>query len=284
MEQDRGRRKTKVNANPRPRYEGARVLVTGAARGIGLAIARAYLSEGAHVVVVDSDMGALTAAFETESLTTCIAAGVGSSALFNQLSEEPEIDVLINNVGISSDMSFTDSSMDQVRNTFDTNVFGPWELTRSVVDRWLRAPGHIRNVVFISSLHAEKVRMVPDYSCTKAAIEMLVKELAVELGPHGIRVNAVEPGAIDTWSKAGRSDHDAHIRASSEQIPLRRLGQATEVARQVVHLSDNEVSAYVTGAILRVDGGLSHYNWLHTLYGSAAVERVKVEQLFEDAE
>jgi NAD(P)-dependent dehydrogenase (short-subunit alcohol dehydrogenase family) len=125
------------------------------------------------------------------------------------------------------------------------------------------------SIVFTLSLHARRVRLCPDYSVAKAGLVMLVAELANELGPFGIRVNGVSPGAIDTWSD-GIPEPD-ELRARSEAlIPLRRLGTADDIARVVEFLSDPAASGYMTGANVVVDGGLDQFNWLHHLYGGSA--------------
>ena len=101
---------------------------------------------------------------------------------------------------------------------------------------------------------------------------MLVKELAVELAPFGIRVNAISPGAINTASDVVVAGQPRPNR-TADLIPLRRLGTAEDIAQQAVLLLNDRISSYITGANLRVDGGLALYNWLLELHGSAANER-----------
>jgi len=103
--------------------------------------------------------------------------------------------------------------------------------------------------VFHLSLHARRVRLYPDYSVAQAGLLMLMKELANELGPHGIRVNAE------------RLDRSAAV------VPRGRVGAPDAVAKPIEFLADAEASGYVTGADLHVDGGLDQYNWLHHLGG-----------------
>jgi NAD(P)-dependent dehydrogenase (short-subunit alcohol dehydrogenase family) len=109
--------------------------------------------------------------------------------------------------------------------------------------------------------------MFPDYSVAKAGLRMLVKEVATELGPHGIRVNAVSPGTIDTWSDR-LPDPAEQLARSAAVVPLGRVGRPDDVAKAIELLADPEVSGYITGADLKVDGGLDQYNWLHHLEGS----------------
>ena len=119
--------------------------------------------------------------------------------------------------------------------------------------------GSIAPHVFVSSLHDTYVRTQPHYSTSKAAVTMLVKELASELGPHGIRVNAVSPGAIR--SRANPIDTAAQQDRVRRIVPLGRPGEPAEVARMVAVLLSDHWSGYVTGANVRVDGGLGLYSW-----------------------
>jgi NAD(P)-dependent dehydrogenase (short-subunit alcohol dehydrogenase family) len=181
------------------------------------------------------------------------------------------VSVLVNNAAMMDGRSFLELPMDAVRRSLDVTLFGTWALSRTVVDRMVerRERGAI---VFNLSLHAQRVRFCPDYSVGKAALLMLVRELANELGPYGIRVNAVSPGAIDTWSDRV-AETDAHRERSEAVVPLGRLGSADDVAKAIDFLSDDAASGYVTGANLTIDGGLDQFNWLHHLYGSAQSER-----------
>ena len=132
------------------------------------------------------------------------------------------------------------------------NLRAPWFLTRTLV-RALVDSGRRGSVLFISSLHDTFVRRAPHYSASKGGVAMLVKELAWELAPHGIRVNAISPGAI--WTGEGSAP-------DAPTVALGRLGRPDEVASIAAVLLDDEVSSYVTGANVRVDGGLALHNWL----------------------
>jgi NAD(P)-dependent dehydrogenase (short-subunit alcohol dehydrogenase family) len=116
--------------------------------------------------------------------------------------------------------------------------------------------------------------MCPDYSVSKAALLMLVQEMSFELGKYGIRVNSVSPGAIDTWSDR-IPDPEEHRTRSEAMIPLGRLGIAEDVGSAVAFLADDRQAGYITGADIRIDGGLNQFNWLHHLYGSAEAERTR---------
>lgn len=247
-------------------------IVTGAARGIGLATARRLATRGFRVAAVDVDVDALAGAPLPEGVER-----VGADLAADPRGWVADVrsglglpTVLVNNVARMAGRSFLDLPMDEVRRSLDVTLFGTWALTRAVVDGLVEkgVPG---SIVFTLSLHSRRVRMSPDYSVAKAALRMLVLELADELGPHGIRVNAVSPGAIDTWSDR-MPDGPAHRDRSAALVPLGRLGDPVEVAKAVEYLADPDASPYVTGADIKVDGGLDQYNWLHHLYGSAQAE------------
>jgi NAD(P)-dependent dehydrogenase (short-subunit alcohol dehydrogenase family) len=120
----------------------------------------------------------------------------------------------------------------------------------------MKANGIKGRILFITSLHAHTPRNLPHYSATKAGQTMLVKELARALGPAGIRVNAIAPGAIPGGG------FNADIAAFDKMIPLRRTGTPDDIAATAVALLCDRFSAYVTGTTVAVDGGLDLYNWI----------------------
>jgi NAD(P)-dependent dehydrogenase (short-subunit alcohol dehydrogenase family) len=252
---------------------GSLALVSGAAHGIGYAIARHLADAGFRIVAVDADRDELAGTdlpAGTIRLVHDIADDPGPVAAAIDGVDEP-LAVLVNNVGVMDGRSFLDLPMDAVERSLRTNLLGTWQLTRLAADRMI-AGGVPGSIVFNLSLHAARVRMCPDYSVSKAGLRMLVQELASDLGPRGIRVNSVSPGAIDTWSD--RIDETREQRERSEAvIALGRVGSPDDVARVVVFLCDPRQAGYVTGADVRIDGGLDQYNWLHHLYGSATAEQ-----------
>lgn len=251
---------------------GQVAIVTGAAHGIGLGVARALGDEGATVVAVDIDSDGLSRAPLPDG-TRRVVGDVTRDAerILDQVAELGTVSFLFNNIGKMDGRSFLELPDEVVEENVRSNIVGQWVLTRRVVDRMIkqRVAG---SIVFNLSLHTSRVRMCPDYSVSKAGLLMLVQELATELGPYGIRVNAVSPGAIDTWSDRV-PDPEEHRRNSEAMVPLGRLGDPADVAPCVVFLADQNRSGYITGADIRIDGGLNNFNWLHHLYGAAANER-----------
>jgi glucose 1-dehydrogenase len=236
-----------------PSFAGRAAVVTGAAHGIGRATAELLIALGARVIAVDHDERALAEVFGDGRCTACPGSLTGGGV--ERLAEEiwdrhGPIDMLVNNVGIDRPGRFLELDRDDFDATFDTNLRGPWFFTKRLAQHLI---SERRNgaIVFVSSLHDHIVRARPHYSASKAAVSMLVKELATELAPYGIRVNAVSPGAIR--SAGNPIDDDSPIRAF---VPLGRIGQPGDVARMTAMLLSEEWSGYVTGANVPVDGGL----------------------------
>jgi NAD(P)-dependent dehydrogenase (short-subunit alcohol dehydrogenase family) len=240
---------------------GRRAIVTGAACGIGRGIAEVLHGLGVSVIGVDSNAEALAHA-EEEGLLVGVAgdlAGEDVEALGTSICEaHGPIDLLVNNVGIDTPHRFAELSASDYDRVFATNLRGPWFFTKAVTGDMV-AGGRRGAVVFVSSLHDHIVRTRPHYSASKAAVAMLVKELAQELGPAGIRVNAVSPGVVlSATVTRSNPDEDA---ADRELIPLQRIGRPEEVGRVVAILLSDEWCGYVTGANVPVDGGLGLHSW-----------------------
>jgi NAD(P)-dependent dehydrogenase (short-subunit alcohol dehydrogenase family) len=231
---------------------GGRAVVTGGAAGIGRAIAAALSAAGADVVVVDRDETALAEAARSlgcGAVHADLGADTAATLAERVLDEFGTIDLVVNNVGITTESRFRDLGEDEFDVVFATNLRGPWFFTRRLVDAVV-ADRRTASILFISSVHSSHVRTFPHYGASKAAVAMLVKEMAHELGPLGIRVNALSPGWIAPAT--GRAE---------QLIPLRRVGTPEDVAPMAVALLDDAVSGYVTGADIVVDGGLSLHTW-----------------------
>jgi 3-oxoacyl-[acyl-carrier protein] reductase len=232
---------------------GRTAIVTGAARGIGHATAELLASLGAQVIAVDKDEDALSNSFTSGNPVPWV--GDLARADVDQLAaaiwdRHGPVQLLVNNVGVDTPHSFLELGQDDFDVVFNTNLRGPWFFTKEIAVRLVEA-GLSGAIVFVSSLHDSVIRKVPHYTTSKAAVAMLVKELAAELAPS-IRVNAVSPGRIRTPRLAD---------SGGRFIPLGRAGEPIEVARMIAVLLSDEWSGYVTGTNVRVDGGLGLHSW-----------------------
>jgi NAD(P)-dependent dehydrogenase (short-subunit alcohol dehydrogenase family) len=243
---------------PLPDFSGRRALVTGSAHGIGLAVGRLLRGLGAAVIAVDSDETELRAAFPAGECDLVVADVASDPVVLGDrlVAEHGPISLVVNNVGITTPSRFLDLEPDEFDRVFSTNLRAGWFLTRQLV-RELVTRETAGSVLFISSVHDTFVRLNPHYSASKAAVAMLVKELAFELAPHRIRVNAIAPG----WIKTHETVDPEHERTLVSRIPAGRPGHPNDVAGLAAILLSDELTGYVTGTSLTVDGGLSLYNW-----------------------
>jgi NAD(P)-dependent dehydrogenase (short-subunit alcohol dehydrogenase family) len=233
-------------------------VVTGAARGIGEAVANQLGELGARVVAVDVDDEALRDAFGGAAVECVVGDLSGDNT--DQLATEiiasyGPVSLLVNNVGIDTPHGFFSLDRSDFDRVMATNLRGPWFFTRAIAEDLIgRAePGAF---VFVSSLHDRFVYGHPHYAASKAAVSMLVRELAQLLGPHQIRVNAVSPGAVRTQPRAA-----AEEQRYPSLVPLGRMGEPRDVARVAAVLLNDEWCGYVTGANVPVDGGLGLHSW-----------------------
>jgi len=242
-------------------------LVTGAARGIGLAAARRFLAEGWNVALYDIDgitLAATAAALTAEGVAARMLALEGDVALAGQVAEAVariearfgRLDALVNNAGIAVFKPIGETEPAEWQRVLDVNLTGPFLCTQAALPLLRRAAqgegnASVVNIASISGLRASTLRVA--YGTSKAGLIQLTKQQAVELGNEGIRANAIAPGPVDT--AMAKAVHDAAIRAAyHETIPLNRYGSEEEIANAVWFLCSPQAS-YVNGQVLAVDGG-----------------------------
>ncbi len=241
------------------------VIVTGAARGIGAAIARLFAQEGAYLGLIDIDQAALQPLFlelaaagtDTIGATADIARrDEVEAAVQAVLKHFGRVDCLINNAGINVFADPLQMSDDDWRRCMAVNLEGAWLMIRAVLPGMLTA--RRGSVVNIASTHAFAI--IPGcfpYPVAKHGLIGLTRSLAVEYAPQGIRINAVAPGYIETDKIKDWQDDPAAARARIEGlIPLRRIGSPEEVAYASLYLASDE-AGFTTGSILTMDGGRS---------------------------
>lgn len=240
---------------------GETALVTGAAGAIGRGIARALAADGARLMLVDIDAAKLEpvareldAEFAVADLTDrarvgttfdTAVASLGSVSLLVHSASPPRRES-------QTALAVTESEWDAM---VDTNLRAGFFLGQ-LAGKHMIAQRIRGRMLYITSAHAHSPRNLPHYSAAKAGETMVMKELARALGPHGIRVNAIAPGAIPGGGFA------ADVSALERMIPLGRTGTPEDIAAMAVAVLSERFGAYVTGTTIEVDGGLTLYNWI----------------------
>jgi NAD(P)-dependent dehydrogenase (short-subunit alcohol dehydrogenase family) len=244
---------------------GKVALVTGGSRGIGAAITTALAEAGADVAVVFRSRRSVadeTAKRVRDLRRRCeliqydLAEVDGLASVVGKVVETlGGLDVLVNNAGIAHLLPFDKVDRDVMDLTFRVNAMAPFFLAQAAARHMIRCGrcGRIINIGSTNGLQAEA--LLAPYNASKGALELLTKSLAIELAPHGITVNSVAPGLIQTEIGEGFDLDQDFERYAIEHIPLGRYGTPEEVAGAVVYLA-GDAGRYVTGQCLVIDGGL----------------------------
>lgn len=240
------------------------VIVTGGSSGIGRAAALGFAKQGARVLVTGRRSGSLELATGDHPNIVGLVADAAAPddaarTIDSAVARWGRLDALVNNAGAGAILPLVDAAADRIAPIFATNVIGPSLLAAAAVRHLAATKGAIVNV---SSTFGHKAAAgLSHYAASKAALEHLTRCWALELAPHGIRVNAVAAGPTESGALTGMMGLSAQQAAAIEeqerqQIPLKRRGTPDDVARWIVRLASPD-SEWLTGQVIGVDGGLA---------------------------
>lgn len=260
--------------HPKGRLQGRVAIVTGGGIGIGRAIAHTFGREGANLVVdylhhADEAENLADEVRELGGEALTVQADVGSTEGAQRIVERAlekfgGVDILVNNSGIEESRPFLETSFEVWQRVIAVDLTGPWLCTQAAARAMVERKGNGKprggRIINISSVH-EDLPMPKNapYCAAKGGLRMLMRTLAVELAPHGITVNNIAPGAIATSINRDVREDPKKREALIAEIPLRRIGEANEVADLCLYLASDR-SSYVTGSTYVIDGGLMRHS------------------------
>ena len=241
---------------------GKNVLITGVGKNIGRSIALEMAEQGANIFFTEIDKERCSQ-LETElNYYNVISKGFLSDiskvenidSLYNYLLQNGIIiDILVNNVGIEIDTkTILKFNWEEWIKVFDTNIFGPMYLIKLISQMMIDNNNH-GSIIFITSIHQWMIRRYSSYSASKAALGMIIKELAIDLSPHNIRVNGIAPGYVRE-DENGKTIYNKHTPLYKSSINPCYIGRAA------VYLASDYFSKFTTGTVIKIDAGLSLYN------------------------
>jgi glucose 1-dehydrogenase len=243
-------------------------IITGGSSGIGRTIALAFAREGAAVTVnyagdQDAAEDVVKQIEDAGGRAVAVRADVTEQEDVEDLvrktvEEFGRLDIMVNNAGVEDQMPFLETPLEVWNKVIAVNLTGAWLGCQVAAGRMVEGgePGRIIN---ISSIHEE--RSMPSnspYCAAKGGVRMLMRTIAVELAPHGITVNNIAPGAIETPINENLEENPDQKEELLSEIPLGRMGRPEEVAEMALYLA-SDASAYVTGSTFLIDGGLSRH-------------------------
>lgn len=235
------------------------VVVTGASSGIGRAVAQRFIRDG-HVVIAASRSGAWhgdpdAAPERTHALDVSDAAAVDALAR-SVVEEYGGVDVLVTSAGVIESVPVTEATTEHVQRQLDVNLFGTIMCCRSFTDALVARQGRV--VTVSSAIAMAPQPGVAVYAAAKGGVEAFTRSLALELAPHGVRVNAVRPSLVrsEIWTRSGMSaeDYESLLARRAAAYPLGRIGEPDDVSAAVAFLVSEDAS-WITGVVLPVDGG-----------------------------
>jgi glucose 1-dehydrogenase len=247
------------------RLENKVAVVTGSSSGIGAAIAQAFAAEGAAVVVnysrhEDPAQKVLDQIEGAGGRGVVVGADVSDPKEVEAMVQQAvtafgRLDIMVNNAGMERKMPFLETPFEVWQETIAVNLMGAW-LGCQAAAKQMVAQGDPGRIINVSSVHEDLAMPTNSpYCATKGGVRMLMRTLAVELAPHGITVNNIAPGAIDTPMDAPLKQDPDLMNDLLSEIPLGRMGKPEDVANMALFLASDD-SSYVTGSTLFVDGGM----------------------------
>jgi 2-deoxy-D-gluconate 3-dehydrogenase len=259
-----------MGANPFD-IAGKTAIVTGGAMGIGFGVVERFAGAGANVLIADLDLeqakgkaASVAGPGEVAAVAVDVAApGAGRRLVDECISKFGEVDILVNNAGIYPMTPMLDMSRESWQRVIDINLTGLAFISKAVAGRMVEqgTGGKIINLASIDALHPSMVGLAA-YDSSKGGVLMFTRSFALEMGPHGVTVNAIAPGGINTEGTAaplvGSGMSEAEMKAMTDQfvagIPLRRMGEPDDIAKVALFLA-SPASDYMTGELIVVDGG-----------------------------
>jgi glucose 1-dehydrogenase len=247
------------------RLEGKSIAITGGDQGIGRAIAERLAADGADIAIcyrsnqsgAEEVVAGITKLGRRAAAIQCDVGKVedGQQFITGAVSQLGKLDILINNAGLERRADFWDVTEADFDAVLNVNLKGLFFLTQAFVRHRMHAKSGGK-VINISSVHEElPFPHFASYCASKGGVKMLTRNLSIELAPLGITINSIAPGAIETPINKNLLNDPAKLNALLQNIPLKRLGQPSDVASLASYLASDE-SSYVTGTTLFVDGGL----------------------------
>ncbi len=244
--------------------EGKNVLITGAGKNIGRGIAREMAIQGANIFFTDIDNERcqnVEDELKQKDVNVrgfcidCSNINALDKLITTMKNEKLQIDVLVNNLGIQSEIKpFKEIHLEEWRKTFDTNILGPGYLTKHIAQIMIEN-NICGSIIFITSIHQWTVFGLSSYSTSKAALGMLVKELAIEFAQNKIRVNGIAPGWV--------AEDDGGTPLYHKETPLHKSSiNPHYIGRAAVYLAADYFSRFTTGSIIKIDAGLSLHNYM----------------------
>lgn len=241
-------------------------LVTGAARGIGFACAEALAEDGARLVLADIDADGVKAAAEklgggALAIPCDMSDPAAILAMFDRIEAEiGPVSILVNNAGVAKAAAFLETSLEDFRAVIDLNLTGTFVALQRAA-KTMVAEGIKGAIVNMSSINAQvAIPSIAAYCASKGGVMQLTKAAALALAEHGVRVNAVGPGSIDTAMMAGVNASEEAMARVMSRTPLKRIGAPREIGQIVAFLASDRAS-YVTGETIYADGGRIAMNY-----------------------